>query len=427
MSDAKITLALDARGVDAGFNRVEKGMKRMKKSAAGNSMAFLEASRAIEDFSVAGMRGALNNIPGMIMHLGAGAGLAGAATMAAVAMMQLVKVTEAYLDKLRAARELALSKGIGIGSIEGAIEEAEKAIKGAKEESAEALGDHSRRGRQAQVAQETKARLDATQMQLRHEMEIFKLKRAGASLDEIAARKEEQAFEKLQAKRKASQKEFEKGSALKQGFEIEAKAMDLRIRKGEEAKEQLREIQEEEKRRTVNAIKAMKERFGPGPLSEQETIATAAAADDAIKAYKEQTETLRQQLLSEVEAGARAKVRLDLAEKAIAKEDDKLWVLERQLAVERAMEQTEKQRLNIQRAERIAAQGEEEKKKIKESFEKRLSADGVLSDKGARGLAGREAQAAMDSINVQRSMHQELVRIRQNTSKKGKTVGVYAK
>lgn len=103
MSDAVVRGSFDTRGMEEGMKRVGKGMRSLGRSSGrrgGAAMGLLEASRAIEDFSVAGMRGALNNIPGLAMSLGAGAGLAGAASLAAVAFMQLAKMADLLADEL---------------------------------------------------------------------------------------------------------------------------------------------------------------------------------------------------------------------------------------------------------------------------------------------------------------------------------------
>ena len=54
-------------------------------------MGALEVSRGVEDFAVAGMRGLLNNIPGMIMSFGGSMGLAAAVSLVAVGVTVLGK------------------------------------------------------------------------------------------------------------------------------------------------------------------------------------------------------------------------------------------------------------------------------------------------------------------------------------------------
>jgi hypothetical protein len=59
------------------------------KGARNNSVALLQASQAFEDMQY-GIRGVLNNIPGLVQSLGMGAGLAGGISIAAVAATSLL-------------------------------------------------------------------------------------------------------------------------------------------------------------------------------------------------------------------------------------------------------------------------------------------------------------------------------------------------
>ena len=100
---ADMTITGDARfgSVISEMKRVEKASDSLKRKVGGGSqgrggyqrggMGVLEISRGVEDFAVAGMRGLLNNIPGIIMSLGGGMGLAGVVSLAAVAVTVLGK------------------------------------------------------------------------------------------------------------------------------------------------------------------------------------------------------------------------------------------------------------------------------------------------------------------------------------------------
>jgi hypothetical protein len=70
----------------------------------GGSQALLEFSRAAEDAQY-GIRGVLNNIPGLAMALGGGAGLAGAASLAAVAIATLGKRTYDFVTNAKGIKE----------------------------------------------------------------------------------------------------------------------------------------------------------------------------------------------------------------------------------------------------------------------------------------------------------------------------------
>jgi hypothetical protein len=93
----------------------------MGKGGMGGSMALLEFSRAAEDAQY-GIKGVLNNIPGLAMALGGGAGLAGAASLAAVAVATLGKAfydwvanTEAIKEATKVTEELGKKLDAAVG------------------------------------------------------------------------------------------------------------------------------------------------------------------------------------------------------------------------------------------------------------------------------------------------------------------------
>lgn len=71
-------------------NRAGAAVDRAVKPTRNLGQAGLEASRAIEDLQY-GFNGIVNNIPSLVMGLGAGAGVAGAISLVAVGVNQLVK------------------------------------------------------------------------------------------------------------------------------------------------------------------------------------------------------------------------------------------------------------------------------------------------------------------------------------------------
>lgn len=129
MSDLTVQMSFQGKSVVQGMQQVGKEadkLSRKVQSIAGRGyigpttsgargtggysknagMAALEASRAIEDFAVAGMRGALNNIPGVVMSLTGSTGLTAAISLAAVGFTLLGKkiydfVTDAEVAKTK--------------------------------------------------------------------------------------------------------------------------------------------------------------------------------------------------------------------------------------------------------------------------------------------------------------------------------------
>jgi hypothetical protein len=84
MADLKFTSELDASGVISGADKVSKGLDRLGKSSQNSGRGLLNLSYGFEDFTQAGMRGVLNNIPQILLGFGVGAGLAGAVSLIAV-------------------------------------------------------------------------------------------------------------------------------------------------------------------------------------------------------------------------------------------------------------------------------------------------------------------------------------------------------
>lgn len=74
------------------------GVGRVGREASHSALGFLELSRAIEDAQY-GFRGVVNNIPQIVMLFGGGAGLAGAISIASVALNQLANVAVPALGK----------------------------------------------------------------------------------------------------------------------------------------------------------------------------------------------------------------------------------------------------------------------------------------------------------------------------------------
>lgn len=83
--DAQLTRTTNTSELMPGaFKKVEKGTR-------DNASALLMFSQGLEDAQY-GMRGVLNNIPGLVMALGGGMGLAGGVSLAAVGLSQLISL-----------------------------------------------------------------------------------------------------------------------------------------------------------------------------------------------------------------------------------------------------------------------------------------------------------------------------------------------
>lgn len=78
----------DLEGVQRSAATLNKELGGTRKSAGNAGLAILEGSRALEDLQY-GIRGVLNNLPQLALHLGLSAGVAGAVSLLAVALVQL--------------------------------------------------------------------------------------------------------------------------------------------------------------------------------------------------------------------------------------------------------------------------------------------------------------------------------------------------
>ncbi len=80
----------DLLDVGEAAKKIEGSGEKAAKSTKNMGQAGLEASRAIEDLQY-GLAGVLNNLPGLVIGLGGTAGLAGAISLVAIGVNQLVK------------------------------------------------------------------------------------------------------------------------------------------------------------------------------------------------------------------------------------------------------------------------------------------------------------------------------------------------
>lgn len=111
-----------------------KQVSTVQTGAVGSSRnmgaAVLEASRAIEDMQY-GIRGALNNIPGLIAMMGGGAGLAGAVSLFAVGLSVIGPKLQAWLSDTEDTTK----------KIAEALEESTKAAEEAKDRKIKAIDE----------------------------------------------------------------------------------------------------------------------------------------------------------------------------------------------------------------------------------------------------------------------------------------------
>jgi hypothetical protein len=85
-------------------NGAAQAKKQLTDKTTQSAMGFLQLSQAVEDAQY-GFRGIVNNIPGMVMSFGGGAGLAGAVSLAAVGLNVLMEHVDLFGTKAKKAQE----------------------------------------------------------------------------------------------------------------------------------------------------------------------------------------------------------------------------------------------------------------------------------------------------------------------------------
>jgi hypothetical protein len=420
MAEIDISGAFNAKGIDDGFRRVEKGMGKLKKSANGNSLAFLEASRAIEDFSVAGMRGALNNIPGIVMNLGLGMGVAGAVSLAAVGMMGLYKwinrvnesagqLARKEFFKVFADHVYKLQRSKALESIKGQID----AINASAKETSELGGG---------FVMDWLKRSD--EMSGIHGGHSDRMDKIMGKIDPIRALAKQNALMKESFDRNLQATDMLGKSRLQIEEKI-AKAKDKSDAKGLKAAERnamfLKAAIAEATKFVEKGGEDTRElwekfaefldpsfRSGFGNESKADSLISMQATKDRLESKLREAEAEIQKK-KEIEEAIKAEI--TLSQKALEANKKNSKELERQLYLQQ-------EKLGLLKMELEAMLDAELQRIEQESLETRMKPEGYLSAKGLSGRAAGEAQAAMDALNVQREMHSELVQIRKNTARK---------
>lgn len=116
------------------------GVTKMNGPVRNNAQALLMFSQGFEDAQY-GIRGVLNNIPGLVMALGGGAGLAGGISIAAVALSQIIPMLKGTAEeaKFTAEKIKEITDAAGddesdrLGEISTAIETAAEQAKAVKQ------------------------------------------------------------------------------------------------------------------------------------------------------------------------------------------------------------------------------------------------------------------------------------------------------
>ena len=419
MADA--TFTLEAHGADRVVNDIRKvnnATKKLNKTNVRGGMAVLEFSRGMEDFAFAGMRGAMNNIPGLLQSLGVGMGLTGVVTVAVVAVWKLTEALEGVLNKAREARNAGFGKALfGSGMKEMEKSFGKDAITNAKTMTnvmsaladAESLVSHNKglasktgaKKRELEWAKEllsltergkTAAEINERKIWMSADAEQAV---AVAAWDAVDARKE--SIKQLETMRSGQEQNVDPAAAAKIDSIIKAegdafvKQYKMAMREGSSQK-----YAEKMGKRKSDPIKErmINELFG-GDAGFKEASRKNAYAKENIKIINEQINKQQLLLNKENESAKTAE--------EIAKIKGEQASIELSTQAAKALQKDKKDRLEAEMKAKMS--------------ERVVSTDQMLSSQAKAGLAGNEVRAAMDVLNIAKQSLKVMKQIASNTRK----------
>jgi len=424
MADA--TYTLEATGSAKGekdMQRAERAMNKTRGASMKGGMAILDFHRGFKDFAVAGMRGAMNNIPTVMTNLGVGAGLTGVLAMVTVAVWKGVDALDAYLSRMKEMQLNNFTAGgrmvldpdsLGATFNEEAVKRAEKMseVMQAMAVANDMLSHQAGLADKEQAAERELANAkemisltikgateEEKRIALMHQAVAAEQATADAAKNTVKARKE--SLEKLEA---AKRKQEETMDIVDGGKidRIQAKMDEIFTRESKKFEELGRDPgkigQMAVEASILGTEGMMKEAFG-GMEGYENAVKEREVARENLKIIEKQiaAETL---LLSKETASR------DTAEKIAKLKESQLWAREQLTAMEEKAAEAQKAR----EAEMSAMMKE-----------RAPDVSNMLSSQGRSGLAGNEIRAAMDTLNIARQSLTTLKQIARNTLKRSAT------
>lgn len=433
MSD--VVYQLDAIGgnkVDREVAVAEKAINKVGRASSKSGFAILEASRAIEDFSMAGMKGAINNIPGLLMHLGVGMGLTGVISVATVAVWKGVDALEAYLNKLHDAKMAAADIGVGTFSIDDLVQEIQpQAIKQASE-MAELYKEMANASEMVEHQRSLDARVASAEEELRITNESVWAELTMADEAERKAKAKEQSLRAVENEAKISksqlansQAELDKIKAIKDELE-----KDTNLNLDEEADKIKKRAKEFYLARQKELAGSERQTLIPGAMTAggfqptrvitsiiTELEAEAMAKKEAVE-FEKELQKIEQERLKELT------LKRESAKLALDNLKPQLDAAEKQYEQDKLSEEAARRILDLKR-EQIEAESKlsdiKEQNKQKEMMMQAMLKERVtdpsafLTSQGRAGLSGRETQSAMGLIGIARQQLSSLKQIERNT------------
>jgi hypothetical protein len=412
MADATFTYdALGADKVVAANNRVRKSTEDMTKASKRSGFALLEASRGIEDFAVAGMRGALNNIPGFIMSLGAGAGIAGAATVSLVAVMQLTKFIEQLMNKAHEAKLALYSKGIALIDLSNVEKDYQKDIEKSIELMEERINAAEKEADMIEFQAANTASIDAKKEEVALMEEILRLTKANATEEEKRQAKVQSEKNRLNIPMEEDQKSYAAQQDYMKVLQEEmSKVMSDLSFDGIKA--------QEEYNNEINALaRKHYEVMMTNRPGEFDNDVYNVAIDKANEYFKNKFGSRQALIENQTALAISAKQRLPILQKEIEKQQQLLDKDKARLETSGELHDAEMRLVDMKdQMAALEAQSkldQDAKRREMRRYGEKSDMSGMLSSQGRSGLAPQEVQRAMSSLNMMKSQLDELKAIKE--------------
>lgn len=443
MADITVTGSADFSKVTAGIRKLGADSEAMSKKSRNGGMAVLEISRGLEDLQY-GVKGVVNNIPSMVMALGAGAGLAGAASLAVVGVSQLVGWVDKLLDKAQEAKEAKLgqalfdSSGLQRGSkevMDSVNQQLDLGLKRVRDFQEQVSKGDTIRGTNQSI-RDSKASVAQAQRELdlmkagatEQEIQLANIKAEVLALDE----KERSQKESLNAQKMANaglDESIAKQKAIIENYERMQNAFErgFSAAVGGGAKKFVSDVGEKTGRTSyipksieqANAEREKNIKDAAAKFNSTYDFAALKRAEVAAEIAKKDLENLR----GTADASSKALFNAEQANKSKMAE----------LEASRKILEIEKEKAELMQPKTnptfsILGINEGTIRAFKEAFAKqdearaakledfKISGDGLLSSQGRIGGSGRELQSAVATINYQRETLNELRKIARNTT-----------
>lgn len=373
----------------------------VRTQGRGSGLAMLEMSRAFEDAQY-GISGVLNNIPGLLMALGVGAGLTGVVSAAAVGVSILAKRFGDVDPAAKTATDTAKKY----------VDDLRKEISDLSDELSELQGTATRvameeQGKRIEIAaKEASALIDAVGGR-QHLATLEAMTKGGTQMENLQSRAQYMARDIVYR----TQNPFVSPELLKQAIEAREK-LDLEMAKM--AAMARIEQEKEEKKATDAAIDAANER-----TKEEQRIRDKANEEAARAAEKNAKHVAEMEKQAEIDAW-KTKVEQNKLEREEAK---KLIEEKRKLAAETVRLESEAREKAEEQAQKDREKAQREREKAEEkhlsrlhdlqgnSVAERLAFDDIATERQLDNLdklRDHEWKALKDRVEAQRDFYNEI-------------------